>query len=82
MKQIFKTMEVDGVVHVLKLVERKARMFNPEQGKVTTPPQADFMGTGMALCGILRKKQSLENFIEEYNKQQKRKSKKRKTVAA
>lgn len=58
MKEMFKTIEVLGHQHVIKEMSR--------QPLSDTKLQANYRNTGMCLCGILRKKQSLENFIANY----------------
>lgn len=52
----FRTLEIDKQIYVLKICDRLPRMAN-----------ANFRNTGMALCGKLKKGQTIEQFKEQYN---------------
>lgn len=63
----FRTFEVSGKTYVVKDINRKQILINAISGERTFIPDANFMGTGMALCGRLINRQTLPEFIEKYN---------------
>ena len=63
----FRAYDIDNRVYILKDCDRLPCRYtnvNGERGKIEN---ANFRNTGMALCGKLRKKQTMEQFIEQYN---------------
>lgn len=65
MKPTIKTINVHGVVHVVKEVKRPnvVKTIFGEQ-VVEKMYQPNYRGSGLALCGILKPGQTLEQFIE------------------
>lgn len=65
----YKVLKVNGKEHILK---PSMRMFaahtNLYGHRIEAIPQANYRGTGMCLCGVLKKDQSLEQFIEQKHK--------------
>ena len=51
----YEILKVNGYSYILSNFKRASKEF----------PQANFMGTGKALAGVLRKNQSLEDWISE-----------------
>lgn len=68
---MYKTLMVHGKWHVLKIVE--SRYSN----KID---DANYMGKGLALCGILKKNETIEDFERRQKKNKIRNSKKRQQV--
>ena len=54
--KLFQVLEIDNKSFVLTHRDRMPLMKN-----------ANFRNTGMALCGKLQKRQTLEQFVEKYN---------------
>lgn len=57
MKKNYQTIEVHGHLHVLCDVETR-KVFEP----------ANYLGTGMALCAVLKKRESLKSWILKQTK--------------
>jgi len=56
-----KTIVVHGRKHVLCAADRAQKL---KEGETPLPPP-NYCGTGLCLCGILKKYQTLEEFTEE-----------------
>lgn len=54
--KLFQIFEIDKQIYVLKHRDRMPLMQN-----------ANFRNSGMALCGRLKKQQTIEQFIEQFN---------------
>lgn len=63
--EYFKTIEVHGKHHVVKELNRLGSVISID-GKTSLAVQSNYRRTGMALCGILKKGQSLDAFEKEY----------------
>ena len=62
-------LEVNGRIHILKLVDRNGQYYFKHQkerrpARMEALPNPNYKGTGMALCGILKKGETLEQWIE------------------
>ncbi len=57
----FKVINVHGREHVITPNKRPVSYSDGDR-----LPNANYMNTGMALCGILRREQSLRNFKKSY----------------
>lgn len=65
----YKILKVAGQEHVLRHVDRSETFYLSVGGeKVKNKlPDANYLGTGMALCGVLRKGESLKKFLKRTN---------------
>lgn len=63
----FRAYEIDKRVYILKDCDRLPCRYTKVNGERSMIPAANFRNTGMALCGALKKKQTMEQFIEQYN---------------
>ena len=63
----FRAYEIDKRMYVLKDCDRLPCRYTKVNGERSMIPNANFLNTGMALCGKLGKKQTMEQFIERYN---------------
>ncbi len=61
---MYKTIEVHGQHHVVRETKRQPSLRGLTQGVVIEEP--NYKNTGMALCGILKKDQTLAEFIEGF----------------
>jgi len=65
---MFKVIESNGKSLVLKISDRKpSTQTNGEGEKIQIVPLPNFQNTGLCLCGMLRPKQTIEDFIKKYN---------------
>jgi len=61
-----KTIKVNGREHIVKHVDRP-NYYDPKIG-IVKMPQPNYMGTGMALCGILQPGQNLKQWLDDKRK--------------
>ena len=71
MKQEYRLLEIGRRTHVLVSSDRNTNIYDKDEFGYTAKekiPEANYMNTGMALCGILRQGESLENFLVRTNR--------------
>lgn len=66
----FRAIEINKKTFVLKDIDRKQVNYSNGNGESVSMPDANFKGTGMALCGVLKQNQSFTEFVEKYNSKQ------------
>jgi hypothetical protein len=67
MEKVFKTIDVKGKQHVIIEVNRiDYKLLHGQTTQRNVAEQPNYRGSGMALCGILKKGQTLEQFKANY----------------
>lgn len=66
MGESFLVVEVTGKRHVVKDCKRPIQYDAIRKTTLLSIPSANYLGTGMGLCGILKPEQTLEDFREKY----------------
>jgi len=62
----FQIIDVDGQSHVVKECYRPGHYLDPDTREKIPVDQPNYRGTGMCLCGILKKGQTLDEFTRLY----------------
>ena len=71
--EMYITMRVNGRTHVVRQFNRRKYRTKQYPGGMETvyTPAPNYLGTGMALCGVLRYGQTLEEWVSEKKKRKK-----------
>ena len=69
---MYKTMRVNGRTHVLREINRLSYCLSDYykscKGDIIRVDPPDYLGTGLALCGVLKYGQTLNEWVQEKKK--------------
>jgi len=64
----FKTIMVCGKTHVVCRIEDRPNESKRKDGSTVTIEQPNYLGLGVALCGVLKENETLEKWIKKQQK--------------